>query len=106
SGRPTVGQVNVPVPPARYYLGLSSSAKKVKAGDDLVVQGIVVDWDGKPVNEVSEVEVELVRLEEDYGWYYDENLGEESYRRYLRPVPEDRTKVPVKDGHFKMTWRP
>ena len=47
-----------------------------------------------------------MRLEEEYGWYYDENLGEESWRRYLRPVPEDRTKVAVAGGRFTMKWRP
>jgi len=106
SGRTTVGQANVPVHPARYYVGLSSSAKKVRAGSDLVVQGVVVDWNGKPVDAVKEVDLELQRLEEEYGWYYDENLGQETWRRYLRPVPEDRTKVAVTGGRFSMKWRP
>jgi uncharacterized protein YfaS (alpha-2-macroglobulin family) len=106
SGRTTVGETNIPVHPARFYIGLSSATQKVKAGEDLVVQGIVVDWDGKPVGNVGEVEVELLRLEEEYGWYYDEDLGDETWRRYLRPVPEDRTKVEVEGGRFRMTWRP
>ncbi|HEV8242131.1 MAG TPA: MG2 domain-containing protein [Thermoanaerobaculia bacterium] len=107
SGRTTVGEADVPVHPARYYIGLQSSTQKVKAGSDLVVQGIVVDWNGRIVpNDVKSVDLELVRLEEEYGWYYDENLGEESWRRYLRPVPEDRSKVAVNGGRFTAKWRP
>ena len=49
SGRTTVGQASVPVHPARYYVGLQSSAKKVRAGGELVVQGVVVDWNGSLV---------------------------------------------------------
>ncbi len=106
SGRTTVGEADVPVHPARYYLGLATSATRVAAGDDLVVQGVVVDWNGRLVPDVEEVELELLRLEEEYGWYYDENLGDESWRRYLRPVPEDRTTVPVVHGRFSMKWKP
>jgi uncharacterized protein YfaS (alpha-2-macroglobulin family) len=106
SGRTTVGQASVPVHPARYYVGLSSSAKKVTSGSDLVVNGVVVDWHGKLVDEVKTVELELVRLEEEYGWYYDENLGDETWRRYLRPVPEDRAQAAVSGGRFAMKWRP
>jgi uncharacterized protein YfaS (alpha-2-macroglobulin family) len=106
SGRTTVGQASIPVHPARYYVGLSSSTEKVRAGTELVVQGVVVDWNGRLVPDVQSVDLELVRLEEEYGYYYDENLGEESWRRYLRPVPEDRTKAKVAGGRFSVKWRP
>ena len=106
SGRTTVGQASIPVHPARFYVGLSSSTKKVRAGTELVVQGVVVDWNGRLVADVASVDLELVRLEEEYGYYYDENLGEESWRRYLRPVPEGRTKVKVAGGRFTAKWRP
>lgn len=106
SGRTTVGEASVPVHPARYYVGLSSGAKKVTTGAELLVNGVIVDWNGKPIDEVKTVDLELVRLEEEYGWYYDENLGDESWRRYLRPVPEDRTQATVSGGRFSMKWRP
>ena len=106
SGRTTVGESRVPLHPARFYVGLSSGASKVEAGEDLTVQGVTVDWDGRLVGHVPQVELELLRLEEEYGWYYDEDLGHETWRRYLRPVPEDRATVPVSGGRFRATWRP
>src|SRR5688500_14477891 len=106
SGRTTVGEARVPLHPARFYIGLSSASGKAEAGEDLTVQGITVDWDGKLVGHVPQVELELLRLEEEYGWYYDEDLGHETWRRYLRPVPEDRTTVTVAGGRFRQTWRP
>ena len=59
----------------------------------LQVKGVVVDWDGKLVTDakgVKPVEVEYLRLEAEYGYYYDEAAGEERYQRFLRPVREGR----------------
>ncbi len=106
SGRTSVGRAEAPVHPERFYLGLNSSAGKVEAGNDWVVDGITVDWQGRRVTGVGEVEVELLRLETEWGLYWDESTGRESYRRYLRPVSEDRRNVVVKDGRFQVTWRP
>ena len=91
SGRTTVNQTSAPVHPERYYIGLDSGTTKVEAGNELVVEGVTVDWLGKPVTDVETVELELIRLESEYGWYYDEARGHESYRRYLRPVTEATT---------------
>ncbi|MCP3956726.1 MAG: hypothetical protein GY719_02620 [bacterium] len=106
SGRATVNQTTVPVHPERFYLGLMSGTTKVEAGNDLVVDGVAVDWQGKLVDDVEQVELELIRLETEYGWYYDEARGYESYRRYLRPVTEATVEVPVTGGKFRQTWKP
>ncbi len=106
SGRTTVAQTSVPVHPERFYLGLASGAAKVEAGSELVVEGVVVDWQGARFDGVETVELELVRLESEYDWYYDEALGHETYRRYLRPVVEASATAPVVDGRFRAAWKP
>ena len=106
SGRTSVGRAEVPVHPERFYIGLNSGSSKVKAGSDWAVQGVTVDWRGKRVTSVGEVEVEFLRLETDWGLFWDQDTGRESYRRYLRPVSEERRKVVVKEGRFAVTWRP
>lgn len=106
SGRTTVGQASAPVHPENYYLGLQSSASKVEMGQELVVEGVTVDWQGHPVNDVDTVTVELVRLETEYGWYFDEALGRDTYRRYRRPVSDLKEEVQVVDGIFSVRWKP
>ena len=106
SGRTTVGRAGVPVHPARYYIGLQSSAIKAEAGQEVAVQGAVVDWDGRLVSSVGEVQVELVRLETEYGWFWDEASGYWSTRRHLRPVTEERRTVKAQDGRFNLSWTP
>lgn len=106
SGRTTVGQATAPVHPENYYLGLQSSATKVEIGQELVVEGITVDWQGHPVTDVSTVQLELIRLETEYGWYFDEALGRETYRRYRRPVSDLKEDVAVDNGTFRVTWKP
>jgi hypothetical protein len=105
-GRTSVGRAEAPVHPERFYLGLASSAAEAKAGADFVVDGVTVDWQGHRVKDVSEVKLELLRLETDWGMFWDEASGRESYRRYLRPVVERQETVRVSDGKFRVTWQP
>ncbi|HZI10922.1 MAG TPA: MG2 domain-containing protein [Myxococcus sp.] len=110
SGRATVSEATMPVHPEKFYLGLQASTRKVKAGQPFTVKGVVVDWDGRVVADAKlapkGVEVEYVRLEEEYGHFYDEEEGYERYQRYLRPMREGRTEVEVKDGRFSLDVNP
>ncbi len=106
SGRATVNRATVPVHPERFYIGLDSGNTKVEAGSELAVTGVTVDWQGNLVTDVPTVELELIRLETEYGWYFDEARGYETYRRYLRPVIESRTTAAVADGKFRAAWKP
>ncbi len=101
SGRSTNGQAIVPVHPAAYYIGLSSKTKKFSAGEAFTVEGVVVDWDGKLApSSVKEIEVDLVRLEAEYGYWWDEEEDSERWQRHMRPVPEGKQKVAVSGGKF------
>ncbi len=110
SGRSTVNSVSVPVHPETYYVGLQASTDKVKAGKPFTVKGVVVDWDGKLVSAADKapasVDVEYLRLDEEYGYFYDESEGYERYQRYLRPLREGRSTVAVKDGRFSLDVTP
>ncbi len=105
-GRTTLGSTAVPVHPESFYIGLKSSASEAEAGTELVVEGITVDWRGQPVEEVATVTLELVRLDAEYGWYYDEVRGRETWRRFQRQVPESRQEVAVVNGRFRASLRP
>jgi uncharacterized protein YfaS (alpha-2-macroglobulin family) len=106
SGRATIGQAAVPLHPDRYYIGLSSRTPKAKAGQPLVVDGVVVDWDGKLVTSPSEIDVELLRLEREQGWYYDEGSGTQSRHRYWRRSREGGQQVTAQGGKFTVTLTP
>lgn len=106
SGRTTVGQASVPVHPDSFYIGLQTGTTKVERGSEVVVEGIAVDWQGQTVRDVSQVELSFIRLDTEYGWYYDEQRGYETYRRFLRPVTESTQEVSLEGGKFTATWNP
>ncbi len=106
SGRTTVGRTEAPIHPESFYVGLQTGSTKVEVGNDLVVEGVVVDWQGRAQNEVETVNVELFRLDSEYGWYFDEERGYETYRRYRRPVREKAVEATVSDGKFRVVYRP
>ncbi|HLE43964.1 MAG TPA: alpha-2-macroglobulin family protein, partial [Methylomirabilota bacterium] len=58
---------------------------------------------GKAVREVA---IELVRLEPEWGWWWDEEEGGERYERQLRPVSEGKQAVAVEAGRFAVTVTP
>ena len=107
SGRATVKTTTVMVHPEKYYLGLKSKVKTVHTGEPFTVEGLVVDWEGKPVaNAVNGVDIELVHMEADYGYSYDEDNGEGSYSRFLRLVPEGKQQAKVSGGKFTFDVTP
>ncbi|MBT3220565.1 MAG: hypothetical protein HN348_15880, partial [Proteobacteria bacterium] len=106
SGRTTVNETRVPVHPEKYYLGLEAGADQVEANAPFEVNGLVVDWEGNAVKTVKQVDVELYRLDSEWGWYWDDDRGTERYQRHLRPVLEGKDQVQVADGRFKITATP
>ncbi len=109
SGRATLGEAVVPMHPESYYVGLQSGVQKVTAGKPFTVTGVVVDWDGKLFSDakaLKPLEVEYLRLDEEYGYYYDEGEGYERYQRFLRPVREGRTTAKVEGGKFQLQVTP
>jgi uncharacterized protein YfaS (alpha-2-macroglobulin family) len=107
SGRSTRGEAQAQVHPEKFYLGLLADQQKFEPGVKLAVQGVVVDWEGRPApTALTEVEVELVRMESEYGYFWDEDAGGERYQRHLRPVTEGTLKVPVKNGRFELVAEP
>jgi hypothetical protein len=107
SGRSTLGEATVPVHPEAYYVGLQANVDKVKANQPFTVSGVVVDWQGAAYGKALEpLEVEYLRLDEEYGYFYDEESGEERYQRHLRPVREGRTTVKPEAGKFSFQVTP
>ncbi|MEM7244259.1 MAG: MG2 domain-containing protein [Acidobacteriota bacterium] len=107
SGRTTVGTTTTPVHPAPFYLGLSSGTEKVRAGEQLTVNGVVVDWEGRRTDGgPAEVKATLLRLEREYGHRLDPVTGRWSYRQFRRPVVAVQETIPVADGRFQLSWTP
>lgn len=106
SGRTTVGTATAPVHPESFYIGLSTGAEKAGAGDEVEVRGMIVDWGGRPVAAARDLEIELLAVESQYGWAFDEDLGHDVYRRYRRIVPSQRRTLRAEDGSFRFVWEP
>jgi len=106
SGRATRARAEAPVHPERFYLGLKTRAERAEPGQELTVEGVVSDWTGKPTGGVARVAIEVSRLVAEHGWYFDEDDGEEHWRRHLRAVPEATLEAEVRDGRFSARFTP
>ncbi len=107
SGRTTTAMAKTNVHPAPYYIGLKSGSETFSKGKNVKVEGIVVDWTGKPYKGLSTVDVEFMRLEREYWWYWDEGAGESNYGRNIRPAVESKTTAKVgADGRFTINAKP
>ncbi len=107
SGRATVKTATATLHPEKYYLGVRTKAQRAAAGETFTVEGTVVDWNGKLApNATKEIQVEMVHLEADYGYGYDDGTGESRYDRWMRQVPEGKQTAKVTDGHFSFDVTP
>lgn len=107
SGRATVKSTTVTLHPEKYYLGLKTTASRAQEGETFQVEGTVVDWTGKPLSAaIKQVQVELVHLEADYSYGYDDETGESRYDRWLREVPEGTQVAAVSNGTFRFDVTP
>ncbi|HEY5926191.1 MAG TPA: MG2 domain-containing protein [Kofleriaceae bacterium] len=101
SGRATVKTATVTLHPEKYYLGVRTKAVRAKGGETFQVEGMVVDWAGKPLTaSIKQVQIELVQLQADYSYGYDDDSGESRYDRWLREVPEGKATAKVEAGKF------
>ncbi|HUJ57480.1 MAG TPA: MG2 domain-containing protein [Kofleriaceae bacterium] len=107
SGRATVKTASVMVHPEQFYIGLKTKAEHADVGETFTVEGAIVDWTGKLAPHATDhLQVELVHLESDYGYGYDEDTGEQRYDRWTRPVPDGKLVATVTGGKFSFDVTP
>lgn len=106
SGRSTQSTASSMLHPERFYVGLQSGTEEAHGGEPIAVSGVIVDWEGAPVEAARDIEFVAYRLEEEYSWWHDEDSGDGSYRRMLRKVEEGRATVASEGGVFSWTYTP
>jgi hypothetical protein len=107
SGRATVRTATATLHPEAFYIGLRTKAGRAAAGEAFTVEGLLVDWAGRPAPQAAgKVQIELVHLEADYGYGYDEETGESHYDRTLREVPEGKQEATVTGGKLSFSVTP
>ena len=102
SGRTTQGSASALVHPAPMYIGLKTNVQNVSVNKTFTVEGVVVDWSGELLTSVDEVDIELLKVEREYGWVYDDYEGRWTSRRHSHLVSTRTTKTKVNDGRFKL----
>src|SRR5262249_38081230 len=107
SGRATVRTATAMLHPEAFYIGLRSKAVRATSGEAFTVEGMLVDWAGRPAPQAAgKVQIELLHLEADSGYGYDEDTGETHYDRWLRAVPEGKQEAAVSGGKFSLSVTP
>jgi uncharacterized protein YfaS (alpha-2-macroglobulin family) len=106
SGRATVKTASATLHPEKFYIGVRTKTSVVASGKPFTVEGMLVDWEGKPVVQQGKLDIELEHLETDYGYSYNDETGEASYDRNLRHVPEGKMTAQVTGGKFSFEVTP
>src|SRR5262249_7891088 len=77
SGRATVKTGTMTVHPEKYYIGVRTKAERAESGTPFTVEGMIVDWTGKPApNATKQLQVDMIHLESEYGYGYDDESGD------------------------------
>ncbi len=102
SGRTTVTRTSAIVHPHLSYIGLKSDVQRVSQDKSFNVEGVIVDWNGERVESVDTVSIELLKVEREYGWVYDELEGRWTNRRHAHLVRTQQREVAVSGGRFSI----
>jgi uncharacterized protein YfaS (alpha-2-macroglobulin family) len=95
------------VHPEKFYIGVRTKAVRAESGEPFTVEGMVVDWNGKLAPAaVKQLQIEMIHLESEYGYGYDDESGDSRYDRWLREVPEGKQTVKVENGKFTFDVTP
>ncbi len=105
SGRTTVKDAEIAVHPDRAYVGLKGP-ETGDFGHPFKIQGVVVDWQGKPVTATTPIKLTLMRLEEEVGWVWDEDTNESVYQRSPRRAQEATVQATATNGTFSAELTP
>lgn len=108
SGRATTKSTTVTVHPDKFYIGLKTKVTTAKAGETFQVEGMIVDWKGNVMagTGIKQLNVELIQLESDYSYGYDDYSGESRYDRWQREVPDGKATAKVEGGKFTFDVTP
>jgi len=106
SGRTTVSDISASVHPAKVYLGLRSSPETARPGQEVKIEGIIVDWNGNLVTDERKLEIRTALLESDWVYEYDDNSGRETNRRFLREMPLGKELITARGGKFSYAFTP
>ena len=103
SGRTTNARTSARVHPSSVYIGLKSSTRQIETNKTFEISGVLVDWNGElNPTAADSVEIELLNVEREYGWVYDEIEGRWTNRNHTHLTRSQTLTVPVKDGRFKL----
>lgn len=106
SGRATMQQAHATYFPEPYSVGLKSNIGRVKSGQTVEIEGVLVDWAGVQGDEDAEITLEFMQLEREYYWVDDEDSFSSQWGQNLRAAVVDSRTVRATKGRFKAEWIP
>ena len=107
TGRSSKGWLSLPVHPDRRYLGLQADRTRARPGEPVHIQGLVVDWNGRPLTgEEEPVQVEVLRLEHESSWTWDEGSQEFHYGGWVRRASEQQVELRPQQGALSFDFTP
>jgi len=101
SGRSTVGRARVHVHPALYYVGLRKAGVEAREGVPIIARGVVLNWQGKPYQELNHVQIEHGDLVDEVQRYTVKGEPNVELRYQRRMVSRGKQRVAVRGGRFK-----
>jgi uncharacterized protein YfaS (alpha-2-macroglobulin family) len=78
-GRSTVKKTSAKMHPEKFYLGLKTNLKSAERNDKIITEGIIADWEGEKLPISIDVQIDLKKVETEYGYYYYEDEWDGGY---------------------------
>jgi alpha-2-macroglobulin len=106
SGRTTTARTTFEVHGSEVYIGLKTKDAKAAKGKPIAVTGALVGADGKLAALDRPIKLELLRIDQENDWAYDEERGRWRHTSITRKVVDATVELTAKGGRFSGSITP
>lgn len=92
--------------PTDVLIGLRTEVEVAEAGKPIAVEGVLLGADGTALKAEGQLTVELLRVERENAWVYDEDSGYWSYTVHERLSGNERIQTTAEAGRFSFQVTP
>ncbi|MCD6579576.1 hypothetical protein J7L48_08860 [bacterium] len=106
SGKTTKGYKTLKILPQNYLIGLKCDDAYAYYHKPIDISGIIVNSKGKKSDKLKQVHLELLRVDYDWYYYYDDYDSEYDWKWVPYTYSEQAKVVDVKNGKFSYSFTP
>lgn len=92
--------------PSEVLIGLRSNVQVAESGKPIPLEGVLLGPDGRALGRSGSLQAELLQVERETDWIYDDERGHWTYEVHERLSGDQKVELQVEQGKFQLSFTP